>query len=269
MQALLPSVAERNGIRAKALYSAGYMTFLQGNDQTARALLEESASISRELGDKLGLAHASFMLGAAMAFGGDQEGQAINSEGISLFRQLGEEGKPGLVLGLMTSGMLTFLQGDYSAARATFEECRALAREVGDSYGLAQASNYLGDIARIECNYLGAGSFYEESLPLFRDQGSTSDIPAILHNLGYVALAKQDYSEAEALFKESLALQQDMGNKQGISECLTGFAAIAGAQGDPARAARLFGASEGLRTAIGVYMWPAERIEWERHVEAA
>ena len=260
---------EPTQLRARALYAAGYMTFLQGDAAAALALLEESAAISRDLRDKLGLAHASYLLGAALAFGGNQEGQAINAEGVILFRQLGAEGKPGLVLGLMTAGMLSFLQGDYSAARSTFEECRALSREVGDSYGLAQASNYLGDMARIECDYPRAGSFYEESLPLFQDQGGTSDIPAILHNLGYVALAQNDYPKAEALFKESQALQQEIGNKQGISECLTGFGAIAGAQGDPTRAARLFGASEALRSAIGVYMWPAERIEWERHVESA
>jgi len=134
---------------------------------------------------------------------------------------------------------------------------------------MAQSANYLGDVARIEGDYPRAGSFYEESLSLFRDQGGKSEVPAVLHNLGYVALAEGDYPKAEALLKESLALHQEIGNKQGISECLTGFGALAGAQGDPTRAARLFGASEALRSAIGAYMWPAEQIEWERHVESA
>ena len=266
MEALLPGVPEPSQLRARALYAAGYMTFLQGDRQAGQALLEESAAISRELGDKMGLAYASYLLGVTMAFGGDQAGRAVNSEGVELFRQLGVEGKPGLVLGLMASGMLSFMKGDYSEARSTFEEYRALSREVGDPYGMAQSSNFLADIARIEGNYPRAGSFYEESLPLFQDQGATSDIPAVLHNIGYVALAEGDYPKAEALFKESLALQQEIGNKQGISECLTGFGALAGAQGDPSRAARLFGASEALRLAIGAYMWPAEQIEWERHL---
>ncbi len=269
MEALLPGVPEPTQLRARALYAAGYMTFLQGDPSAGQVLLEESTAISRELGDKLGLAYARSSLGVTMAFGGDQEGRTINSEGVKLFRQLGDEGKPGLVLGLMSSGMLSFMHGDYSVARSTWEECRALSREVGDPYGMAQASALLADIARIEGNYPRAGSFYEESLLLFQDQGGTSDIPGVLHNLGYVALAKGDYPKAGALFKESLTLHQEIGNKQGISECLTGFAALAGAQGDPTRAARLFGASEGLRSAIGAYMWPAEQIERDRHLASA
>jgi len=269
MEALLPGVPERTQLRARALHAAGYIAFLDGDRAAGQVLLEESAAISRELGDKMGLAHANSYLGVTMTFGGDPEGRAVSSEGVELFRQLGEQGKPGLVLGLMSSGMLSFMQGDYLVAGSTWEEYRALSREVGDPYGMAQSANFLADLARIEGNYPRAGSFYEESLPLFQDQGATSDIPAVLHNMGYVALAEGDYSKAEALFKESLTLHQAIGNKQGISECLTGFGALAEAQGDPTRAARLLGASEALRSAIGAYMWPAEQIEWDRHVESA
>jgi tetratricopeptide (TPR) repeat protein len=245
------------------------MTFLQGDGAGARPLLEESAAISREQGDTLGLAYASYMMGIAMAFGGDPEGSAINLEGITLFRRLGDEGKPGLVLALLTRGVLALLQGDFATSRTLFEEDRILSRELGDQYALAQVSNYLGDIARIESDYSQAGSLYEESLNIMRDQGGRSDIPALLHNMGYVALAEHDYERAWELLNESLALQQEMGNKQGISECLTGFAALAGAQGYPQRAARLFGAAEALRLAINAYMWPAERVEWERHIAIA
>jgi len=269
MEALLPFVPGRSRVRARGLQAAGYIVFLIGDRPTGQALLEESAGISRELGDKMGLAYANYLLGVTMAFGGDPEGRAVNAEAVELFRELGEEGKPGLVLGLMGSWMLSFVRGDYPAARSTFEEYRALSREIGDPHGMAQSANYLGDLARIEGDYPRAGSFYEESLSLFQKQGEKSEVPAVLHNLGYVALAEGDYPRAEALLKESLALHQEIGNKQGISECLTGFGALAAAQGDPPMAARLFGASEALRSAIGAYMWPAEQIEWDRHVESA
>jgi predicted ATPase/class 3 adenylate cyclase len=269
MEGLLPSAPERTRLRARALHAAGYVAFLMGDRPAGQALLEESAAISRELGDKMGLAYANYLLGVTMAFGGDQEGRAVNSEAVELFRELGEQGKPGLVLGLMASGMLSFVRRDYSIARSTWEEYRALSREVGDPHGMAQSANYLGDVARVEGNYPLAGSFYEESLSLFQDQGGKSEAPAVLHNLGYVALAEGDYAKAVALFKESLMLHQEIGNKQGISECLTGFGALAGAQGDLARSARLFGASEALRSTIGAYMWPAEQIEWDRHLASA
>jgi hypothetical protein len=269
MEALLPFNQEPTQIRVQALYAAGYVIFLQGDGDAARLLLRESVDIARELNDDLGLAHASYLLGAAMVFGGDDKGQPINEEGVSLFRQLGTAGRPGLVLALLTRGLIAFIQGDLAASRTAFEENRVLAKQLGDYYALAQTANYLGDIARIEYDYPRAGALYAESLPIMQDQGGRSDIPAILHNVGYVALAEGDHTRAEGLFRESMALQQEMWNMQGISECLAGFAALAGSRGDSMRAAHLFGASEALRRAAGVYMWPAERIEWERHTESA
>ncbi|MDQ3930806.1 MAG: tetratricopeptide repeat protein, partial [Chloroflexota bacterium] len=157
----------------------------------------------------------------------------------------------------------------YGAAQDTLAEARQLATELRDAYTLAQASTYLGDLARINCDYEQAGRLYEECLAAFRAVGGRSDIPALLHNIGYVAIAGREYERARELFKESMALQQEIGNRQGIAECLSGFAALAGARGDTERAACLFGAAQALRTAIGDYMWPAERIECERNLRSS
>src|SRR4029079_12210738 len=77
MEALLPSVPEPVRVRARALHAAGYMAFLQGDRPAGQALLAESATISRRLGDKMGLAYANYLLGVAMAFGGDPEGREV------------------------------------------------------------------------------------------------------------------------------------------------------------------------------------------------
>jgi predicted ATPase len=268
--ALLSAATERTELRAAALYGAGYMTFLQGATEEACNMLEESVAIARETGNELTLAHALFIYGAARAFGGDPvAGRSLGQEGIELFRRLGAVGKPGLNLALLANGVVTFVLGDYGAAHDILDDARQLATSLGDSYTLAQASTYLADLARIDWDYERAGSLYEESLAAFRAVGGRSDIPALLHNLGYVAIAGREYRRAWELFHESLVLQQEIGNQQGVSECLSGFAALAGAQGDPARAACLFGAAEALRSAIGAYMWPAERIECERNLRSA
>ncbi|HKP51144.1 MAG TPA: NB-ARC domain-containing protein [Chloroflexia bacterium] len=270
MEALLSRTEGRTKLRANALHATGYMTFLLGDLPVARRFLEESVSIAQEIGDDITLAYPLFMLGAVTGFGGDPaEGSALAARGIALFRKAGDRGGPGLNLGLLVAGVLAFTQGDYAATGVILGESRAVSKELGDKYTLAQASTYLGDVARMECDYPRARLLYEEALAIFNAQRGRGDIPALLHNLGYVAVAERDYSRARALFRESMALQQEIANKQGISECLTGFAAIAGAEGNPQRAARLFGASETLRLSIGVYMWPAERIEWDRNMSVA
>jgi hypothetical protein len=49
-------------------------------------------------------------------------------------------------------------------------------------------------------------------------------------------------------------------------ECLAGLGALMAAQGQPRRAAVLFGAIRILRAALNAPMWPAERVEYERHL---
>ncbi|HEY0069395.1 MAG TPA: tetratricopeptide repeat protein, partial [Chloroflexia bacterium] len=262
--ALLSAAPERTQARARALYATGYMAFLNGDPAEACTLLAESVEIAEELNDRLCLAHALFIYGGAKAFGGDPSGGRLLSErGISIFRQLGAEGKPGLNLALLATGVVIFIQGDYAAASGVLEEARQIGTAIGDSYTRAQASTYLGDLARISCDYERAGGLYEESLAAFRAQGGRSDIPSSLHNIGYVALARREYQRAWELFHESLLLQQEIGNQPGVLESLRGFAAVAGAQGNPLKAARLFGAAEALQSEMGAYLWPAERIECE------
>lgn len=92
-----------------------------------------------------------------------------------------------------------------------------------------------------------------------------AETASILHNLGYVSVALGDHPRAAALFEESLALQRARGNRAGILEGLAGLGALLAARGRPRRAAVLFGAVAALRAALGTPMWPAERIEHERH----
>jgi predicted ATPase len=95
------------------------------------------------------------------------------------------------------------------------------------------------------------------------------EIAAVLHNLGYVALAQREQLHARTCFAESVALHRQQGNRPGILEGLAGFGALMAAQGQPRRAAILFGAIVALRAALSAPMWPAERVEYERHLAAA
>src|SRR5207248_10379186 len=56
MQAPQSQSQLRQSFRAKAFHGAGNLTHGQGDYATARSLFEESLSITRELGDKRGIA---------------------------------------------------------------------------------------------------------------------------------------------------------------------------------------------------------------------
>jgi len=252
-------------IRARVLRFAGSMAWHQGDYTAARGPLEESASIYRRLGDKPNLGPTLNLLGLALLFQ-SQQAQAclILEESIALSQEIGDLDT--LASSFLGRAYVAMDQADYLAAHAFLEQSLPIYQTLGIQWGIAQALNDLGDVARCERDYARAAALYQESLTLFQAQGIQIEIAAVLHNLGYVALAMGDQQRAHACFAESLALHREQGNQPGILECLAGFGALLAAQGQPKRAAVLFGAIAALRAILGAPMWPAERVEYERHL---
>ena len=206
-------------------------------------------------------------------------------------------------------GSLAFYQGDHASAHLLFEEGLALARDVGDKWGMAfaldglgaQAANQgdyerattfseqslalsreigakwlnaitqinLGELARLQGDYQQATRFYEGSLALLREVGDKWFIAIVLHDLGQVAQDQGQYDQAKAIHKESLALCQELGGQRSIAMCLEKLAGVAGAQRQPERAARLLGVAEAIRQAITAPMGALDRPDYERSVTMA
>ena len=93
---------ERTAERAKALYEEGIQAFRHGDQATSRALNEESLSISRELGDKGGIARALIGLARVALRDGDYAMvRALSGESMAIGWELGD--RQGLVLPLHTT----------------------------------------------------------------------------------------------------------------------------------------------------------------------
>jgi tetratricopeptide (TPR) repeat protein len=268
----IPGAEVRNQARAMALMCAAAASFNHADFAAARLDLEESVAILRELapGAKRELGIVLSIYSLVLAFLKESEAaRAAGEESTAVLRQAGD--KWGLALALFASSTFSLFQGDRASAKRAVEESIALSREVGFIWVLAQALNSLGDLLRIEGDYVGARGQYEQSLVLMQRLNSQGDIPAILHNLGHVALSQGDLEEAKRHFIEALHLHITHRNRVGIAECLAGLGAVAGAEKRPERAARLFGAAMTLREAAGalVYMYEAERVDYERNVANA
>lgn len=256
-------------VRAKALVAVGVLA-VTIDIRAAREPFEAALAIYQRLGDQLGTAFPLVLLGWVSAFEGDPAaGQALITDGLRLFRTEPSSRRWDFGRALFAAAMYAMQRGDYISAQATCEEALALFRALGQSYGLSQALNFLGDLARLQGDYATAAAHYRESLPLARQAGVRSDIASLLHNLGYVALAQGDTNQAAALFVEGLVLQHEIGHQQGIAECLAGCAAVAAIRGQAELAARLFGATDALSTHTGGPVWPAEQAEYRRHQAAA
>jgi predicted ATPase/DNA-binding SARP family transcriptional activator len=258
--------AERTWARAMALYGAGFIALHQhqGDLTIARWRLEASSTILREVGEPHELAMALFVLSVVAINQGDERAAlACLEESLELFKAVGNQEY--YALSLMHMGDVALGRSEWAAARTRYEDALAIHRQRGSMWGVAQLLNNLGEVARCEGDHMRAGQFYEEGLALFRELGSSGDIARSIHNLGYVAQAQGDMDQARARFTESLGLFQERGNTRGIIECIAGKAGVLGAQGQGERAVRLLGATAAQLEAIGVAMWPADRIDYHRN----
>ena len=297
---------DRTSERAKVLDVAGALARRQGDYPAARALGEESLAISRELGERRGVATSLRNLGTVADRQGDiasarmlfEESMAVSREledraGIAsalnglgnlalekddyraagaLYQESlaisGELGdRTGIVRTRHNLGVVACEHGDFASSRALFQENLAMSRELGDRRGISHSLYYLGKVAFEKGDYRAAEALYQEGLDIVRQLGIRLGIASTLLELGKVALEQGDYSGARKLFNEGLVIWRELGNRVGIAYSLEALAPAMAILGGSLRAARIWGAAEQLREEIGSPL--IERSRYDGRVASA
>jgi predicted ATPase/DNA-binding CsgD family transcriptional regulator len=198
---------------------------------------------------------------------------------------------PARVRALIVAGDLAAWQKDNDHARARHDEAAALARSIGDGWGLAMALHGLGSDANdrdqpaeaeplleesyarfrelddpwaaavvrskqggtalLRGDHARAAACFEEALAVFRERQDWRLVAAALDMLGQLALTRGDERGARRTFAESLALSTALGDKTGVAWRLVGLAGVAALTGQAERTARLLGAAAALREVLG------------------
>ena len=218
--------------RVKALYGAAWLA----NEGEAEApLYAEALALSREVGDKWGMAFSLRGLGARAVNYGEYAPAAEHlDESRKLFQELGDAWGAALVL--FNQGWPAHDRGDYEEARGNWEESAKLFRGTGDRWGLAVALGSLSYLARLESDYARSTKLLEESLALFHELGDKAGIATSLGRLGVIAFRRGDFRQAARLFDESQALQHELGSQWGIVSAFSSRGLVACYQGDFQRA---------------------------------
>jgi non-specific serine/threonine protein kinase len=234
--------------RAKALWCAGGLAWIQGEYDEASSQLEESIQFWRQLdaGNKLGLAISLREAAIVATYRGELDGAfSAIQESIELLQDV--KSKWNLALAFYNQGLAHEVKGDIATARAKFNESMSLFRELNESWGLSVALNGLGRISGRQGDYDDARRYLEEALSLSRALGDLWSSAASLYLLGEVLFRQKDVEHARGFFAESLRLNQTVGDK-----LMTGFALhhvgrVANHHGNTKRAICLFGAAKLLR----------------------
>jgi len=149
------------------------------------------------------------------------------------------------------TGILAYMQGDYAAARALFEESLGLYQARGQARGIAEAQGNLGRAALRQGDFPAARTFLEASLALHAGQAHAPGIANGQFTLGVLALRQGDYAQARAYFEASLVLQRELRDTEGTANALEELATVAGEQGDYPRQVLLLEESLALYRELG------------------
>ena len=248
--------------RARALFAAGVLAGEQGDYASAVAMVGESLDITRQLGDKQGVAVS---LNALAVFGRDrgavEVARAQFEDALLVWRELGDQ--KAIARALSNLANVVKLQGDNARARSLYAECLSIFQELGDGTGVAWSINYQGDVARDQGDSAEARILYERALAIFRELDDRWGIAGTLADLGSLAREQRSYPTAHSLYGESLRIFRDLEHKRGIARLLECFACSAAAQSQAERSLRLAGSAAALRQNIGSPLTPAEQVKME------
>jgi len=285
--AVLPPVSEHlerygqtekswQAIMAKALYVAARLAFQQDDHPACRSFYERSLAISREIGDRQGVASTLQGLGAVAQIHGDYvSARSYYEQGLTVRREIGD--KQGMATSLQGIATVALIQRDYATARELFEEALTAHREVANTVGMGWSLYYLGVVAQLQEDHVAARELFERAIAAQRRVGHRGGVAQTLGNMASVASSEGDYASARSLYRQSLDIRHKSGDRYGIAVCLLGVASVAmeGAseetleEAQHVAGARLLGHSEALLEAIGAVLVADERHVYERGVAAA
>jgi predicted ATPase/DNA-binding CsgD family transcriptional regulator len=241
------------------------------NSERAVSLLEESMSLSRELGDKVGLMRALERSLLIATWQGDVERAALLAkENLSLVYEL--DNRPDSLEILNHVARATLFQGEAARAEALLYECIALAQEelaetTHGKHHIARALLTLGEISLHRGEVEQAATMLVRSLSLLRDVSNDEDMALALASLGEARRRQGDLAQARQFCSEGLVLSRAREYRAGVGRNLMGLARIAIDENRLKQAVRLY-ASASLWLDPGTKLDPFERQEYEQALES-
>jgi predicted ATPase/DNA-binding SARP family transcriptional activator len=237
--ALLEPLGEPRTL-AYAQLCRGVAGYTMGDFQEAQTILLTGLAISRSLGDKwLTAVHLGHLGMIAYSVGEWGEAERRLAESVPLWREVGDV--RGLVFNLSIYGMVSAQTGAIERARQLLDESLLISGQNNDRWGVANAFNYLGQIAlEQEPPELEAAHYFlAESATIFKDLGARWLLVSVLNNLGQIAATQQSIGEAKKVFLEALDMAVTDPILPAAMEALAGLAELLMQEGETCRAAEM------------------------------
>jgi predicted ATPase/class 3 adenylate cyclase len=164
--------------------------------------------------------------------------------------------RPGLAEALRLSGYVYLAHDDRSVARERFESALNLSRALGDKSRLAAALNGLAELHRSAGELDVARPLYLEAVQIDRDVGDRRRLAIHLCNLARVLVASERVRPALEVMLEALAIAEDIGSTQIRRALLECSAGLGTLYREWDLAARFCGAAQAQSERMGYHREP-------------
>ena len=235
---------------ADALNYNGIMLCSVGQYDTALRYLEQSLTITQQIGDRLGEGTTLNNISQIYHAKGDYD-TALRylEQSLAIMQQIGDRSGEGTTLNNISQ--IYSAKGDYDTALRYLEQSLAIRQQIGDRSGESATLNNLATTANAKGDYARALAYLEQSLAISQQIGDRSGEGTILGNIGQIFITKGDYDRALAYLEQSLAISQQIGDRSGEGTTLNNISQIYSAKGDYDTALRYLEQSLAIRQQIG------------------
>ena len=236
--------------RANYLGAAGQDCYHIAYYAKTLLLLEQSLSISREIGDRKGEAKSLNNISQIYKCQGDYS-NALDylEQSLLIYREVGDKEGEGATLNNIA--MIAFAKDDYSKALKYLEQSLPPARAVNNKKGEGATLNNIGMIHYAQKAYAAALRYYEQALAVAREIKNKAGESTTLNNIGQVYDAQGKYDAALEQYEQSLTIIQQIGDRRNEGTTLNNIAAISNAKGDSATALKQYEQALSIANEIG------------------
>jgi len=217
---------------ANALHGLGTILYEMGEIERARAVLERSLTLWRELGNERGLVAVLNNLGWMSCVVSDLAGARQRSqEALTLARARDEQ--RGVAVALNNLGWAAMYAGDVQEAERCFRDGVAVRRALGDVRGVAFALANLAWAERRRGDLAGAGTHLDEAVATVAPLGDDQILGWALAQQGQLVFAEGEHATATELLERSVTLLRKVGSDPGLVFALVALAETLCEQGRP------------------------------------
>jgi len=224
---LLPGAHGVTVGRAKVLNALGTLALAQGDQPTARAALEESARLGRQLGDlRLEAWPLSMLAFQAFMLEDYPRGRVLADQAFALADQGQDEVM--LVRGLCARGVIEWMQGDRPLGWSLLGQSVALARRLGATWGTGNVLHLMGWLSWLDRDAERATALEQEALGLLWTLGDRHTVAHSLEALACVAAGTGQPERAAWLFGVTAQLRHTTGGGRPLylhADCARAIAA--------------------------------------------